>query len=95
MQTLSATDIHNAPWIEPAQKPKEAIFKRLINYTLFQSLSCATSAFVRCMQLNRNEVVVVLSIRLVFESLACKEGILVGLSAKKVLKHVRGILKKK
>ena len=37
----------------------------------------------------------VLSIRLVFESLACKEGILVGLSAKKVLKHVRGILKKK
>ena len=47
------------------------------------------------LQLNRNEVVVVLSIRLVFESLACKEGILVGLSTKKVLKHVRGILKKK
>ena len=46
MQTLSATDIHNAPWIEPEQMPKEAIFKRFINYALFQYLSCATSAFV-------------------------------------------------
>ena len=47
------------------------------------------------LQLNRNEVVVVLSIRLVFESLACKEGILVGFSAKKILEHFRGVLKKK
>ena len=40
-------------------------------------------------------MVVVLSIRLVFESLACKEGILVGFSAKKILEHFRGVLKKK
>lgn len=47
------------------------------------------------LQLNRNEVVVVLSTRLVFESLACKEGILVGFSAKKILEHFRGVLIKK